>query len=185
MGNSCVYTALVNKLLKRLERKKTHTTGSWRSYIFLFYNTEVRQRVSLQRPPAVVKPVESFRDDVLQLRSDPSPGVKDQAPVMVVFSYREIKASLSVEYLRVLGSNTFPCPLSRERGVTSTGREAGNQNCTSLNAWHSCCANVAWPRQNGMPGNPLPFGAKWDLVPRLQSTASPEAPSLRQHRCGH
>lgn len=108
MGNSCVYTALVNKLLKRLERKNPHYRVLTQFCLFLFYNTEVRQRVSLQRPPAVVKQVESFRDDVLQLRSDPSPGVEDQPPVLVVFSYREIKALLPVEYLHALSLSLAP-----------------------------------------------------------------------------
>lgn len=140
--------------------------------------------MSLQRPPAVVRQVESFRGDVLQLRSDPSPGVEDQPPVLVVFSYREIKALLSVEYLRVLRSNTLPCPLQRERGYERRQRSRKSKlhelECMKFLLRKRSLTATEW-----RAGESLPFGAKWDLVPRLQSTASPEAPSLRQHWCGH
>lgn len=50
--------------------------------------------------------------------------------------------------------NIFMLSLHFTGGVVSTGRETENQKCMCLNVWHSCCVNVASPRQKSVPGNP-------------------------------
>lgn len=177
MENSCVYKALVNKLLNGEK-----STRSKHSYIHSC-------KLELLSP-AVVKQLGSLHDDMLQL-----------CFIVIVSIHHPVWRRLSHWYLLrsciMQWENksvpvwnpatvfiTFSCSLFtllEELWVQAEKQKI--MHCMCLNTWNSCCVNIAWPEKRA--GESLPFGAKWELVPRLQSTASPEASSLRLHWCGH